>query len=80
MVGITIIKKIIRHKGNLKMKSLVFGIIGMGWGTAIWIAPLLQKNETTSGAYETGQNCGMVFGGILFVAGLLAVIRYFRTR
>ncbi len=53
----------------------IVGAIALVWGGALVLSHLfgLQRVEG-SGAYAAGQYTGLIFGGLLFVAGLYAVI------
>ena len=53
------------------MRNKVYGIIGVLWGGAIVGRKLLTDTPATgSSAYQAGQMGAVVFGAILFLAGL----------
>jgi hypothetical protein len=53
----------------------ILGAIALIWGGALLLSRLLGFSRVEgSGAYAAGQYAGLVFGGLLFVAGLYAVI------
>ena len=53
----------------------IVGAIALIWGGALILSRLLGFSRVEgSGAYATGQYAGLIFGGLLFVAGLYAVI------
>ena len=53
----------------------ILGAIALIWGGALVLSRLLGfSNVQGNGAYASGQNGGLIFGGLLFIAGLYAVI------
>lgn len=54
----------------------IVGAIALIWGGALLLSHFIGSSQIKGdGAYATGQYAGLVFGGLLFVAGLYAVIR-----
>ena len=62
------------------MKSLILGIIGVAWGGFVLGVQFFKEQEPAAGAYGAGQIGGLVLGGLLFAAGVWAVISYFKKR
>lgn len=59
------------------MKYLILGIIGIVWGAGIIVNGMLNGNpQTGNQVYQTGQNTGLIFGAILIVAGILAIVKW----
>lgn len=53
----------------------ITGAIALVWGAALLLSHVLGYRKVEgSGAYASGQYGALVFGGILFIAGLYAVI------
>ena len=53
----------------------IVGAIALVWGAALLLSHLLGFGRIEgSGAYASGQYGGLVLGGLLFAAGLYAVI------
>jgi hypothetical protein len=53
----------------------ILGAIALIWGGAVLLSRFLGFSRVEgSGAYAAGQYAGLIFGGLLFVAGLYAVI------
>ena len=52
------------------MRNKIFGAIGVIWGGAILFNWLTADAPTGSTAYQGGQTAAVVFGGVLFLAGL----------
>lgn len=53
----------------------IIGAIALVWGASVLLSNLLGfRRVEGSGAYAAGQYTGLVFGGLLFAAGLYAVI------
>jgi Mn2+/Fe2+ NRAMP family transporter len=53
----------------------ILGVIALIWGGALLLSRLLGYNRVEGvGAYAAGQYAGLIFGVLLFVAGLYAVI------
>ncbi len=57
------------------MRSRILGLIGVVWGAGILLSRLLRGPPQGGGAYPSGQVAGLIFGGILLVAGLLYLFR-----
>jgi hypothetical protein len=54
----------------------ILGAIALIWGGALLLSRLLGFSRIEgSGAYGAGQYLGLIFGGLLFIAGLYAVIK-----
>jgi len=54
----------------------ILGLIALVWGGALLLSHLSGARRIEGeGAYASGQYAGLAFGGLLFVAGLYAVIR-----
>jgi hypothetical protein len=54
----------------------ILGFVAFVWGAALLLSHLLGARRIEgSGAYASGQYAGLVFGGLLIIAGLYAVIR-----
>src|SRR5688500_1388625 len=54
----------------------ILGLIALVWGGAVLLSHLLGVGRIEGGdAYASGQYAGLAFGGLLFAAGLYAVIR-----
>jgi hypothetical protein len=57
------------------MRKLVFGGIGVVWGGAVLVYSFSGGGPRGGGgAYGAGQTAGTVFGGLLFVVGLIYCI------
>ena len=56
------------------MRNRIFGAIGVVWGGAI-VFTQLTKKTSAEGAYAQGLNFALVFGAVLFLAGLYYVIK-----
>jgi hypothetical protein len=53
----------------------IVGAIALLWGGGLLLSHLLGYSRIEgSGAYASGQYFALIFGGLLFVAGLYAVI------
>lgn len=52
------------------MRNRVFGGIGILWGGGVLIAAFARGGPQGAGAYGAGQTAGLLFGGLLLVAGL----------
>lgn len=65
---------------EISMKSLIFGIIGVIWGGFILISQFFRTQNPSAGAYGAGQMGGIILGGLLFIAGLWAIISYLKKR
>ena len=53
----------------------IIGAIAVIWGGALLLSRLLGYSRVEgSGAYAAGQSAGLIFGGLLLVAGLYALI------
>ena len=57
------------------MRNRIFGGIGVLWGGAILANWLLADTPSGSAAYNAGTTAGVVFGAIMFVAGLYYLFR-----
>ena len=57
------------------MRNRIVGGIGVVWGGAMLIYGLTQGEPQGQGAYATGQIGGLIFGGVLLVAGLYYLIK-----
>ena len=58
------------------MKNKILGWIGVIWGGLLllkFVVSLLSGERIGGGAYGAGQITGVIFGGLLFLAGLLAL-------
>ncbi len=61
--------------GGYAMRNYIFGGIGVVWGGAILLSYLLGFNQIRgNGAYSAGQYLGIIFGVLLFAAGIYALI------
>jgi len=56
------------------MRNLIFGAIGTLWGGLILLGTFLRGGPSGQGAYFTGQLLGLLFGVLLFGAGLYYLI------
>jgi len=53
------------------MRNKIFGAIGIIWGGAILLNWLMSNASTTgSAAYQGGHSAAVVFGAVMFCAGL----------
>lgn len=53
----------------------IVGAIALIWGGALLVSHLLGNSRIEgNGAYASGQYAALVFGGLLFAAGLYAVV------
>lgn len=53
------------------MRNKIFGAIGAIWGGLILLNGLMSNSSgSASGAYNSGQTGGLVFGGLLLVVGV----------
>ncbi len=57
------------------MKNKILGTIEVVWGGALLITGLMKNTSEASGAYASGQTVGLIFGGILLVAGIYTFTR-----
>lgn len=58
------------------MRNKVFGAIGMVWGGLILLSRLLgSSGDEGSAAYQAGSLTGLVFGGLIFLAGLYTFLK-----
>jgi hypothetical protein len=64
-----------RSQGDPSRRNLVFGVIGIVWGGLILISGPIRGGYHESGAFGQGMSAGLVFGGLLFVAGLYYFIK-----
>jgi hypothetical protein len=56
------------------MRNRILGGIGVAWGGAILVYMLIKGGPQGQGAYAAGQIAGMIFGGVLLLAGLYYLI------
>ncbi len=52
----------------------IVGVLAVLWGASIVISFFLRSAPGSSGAYAVGEYSGLVFGVLLFFAGLYATI------
>jgi len=52
------------------VRNKILGGIGVLWGGAIVVAQVLGQESQGSEAYQTGQTAALVFGVLMFAAGL----------
>ena len=52
------------------MKNIIFGVIAVLWGGAMMVDTILKGGFQGEGAYFAGQLGGLIFGVLLFFAGL----------
>ena len=52
------------------MRNKIFGGIGVVWGGAILLNWLTADTPTGSAAYQGGHTAAVVFGAVMFAAGL----------
>lgn len=57
------------------MRNRIVGAIGVIWGGAILLFGFLKGAPEGGGAYAQGQGAGLVFGALLFMAGLYFLIK-----
>ena len=57
------------------MRNRVFGAIGVIWGGAILASALFRSGPQGSGAYASGQIAGLVFGVLMFIAGIYYLLK-----
>lgn len=63
------------HTGEEMNRYRMVGAIALVWGGALLLSRLLGFSRVEGeGAYAAGQYAGLVFGALLFIAGLYAVI------
>jgi hypothetical protein len=56
------------------MRNLISGIVGLGWGGMILLCGFLRGGPQGEGAYRAGSVCGLVTGGLYFVAGAFCLV------
>jgi hypothetical protein len=59
------------------MRNLVLAIIVTVWGGAIVISAVVNGLPDTSTSYGTGRLAGILFGFVMFGAGVRHLIRHF---
>jgi len=52
------------------MRNKIFGAIGAIWGGGILVNWLLSNQSSANEAYQSGQNGAVIFGGLMFLAGV----------
>lgn len=52
------------------MRNKIFGGIGMLWGGAIVVRWFMVGSGAGNSAYQSGQNSAVLFGALLFGAGV----------
>jgi hypothetical protein len=52
------------------MRNFIFGIIGILWGGLILVGYLVRGAPSGDGAYKAGTMVALVFGALLFLAGI----------
>ncbi len=57
------------------MRNRIFGAIGILWGGAIVVNWLLSSPAPASQAYQVGQFGGVLFGALVFLAGLYYIFK-----
>lgn len=57
------------------MRNRIFGAIGIIWGGAILLNWLTARAPAGSGAYQSGSTAAVVFGAVMFGAGLYYFFR-----
>ncbi len=63
------------------MRNLIFGIIGILWGgTVLWRRLTGGTAESGDAAYDSGAKFGLIFGGLLVVGGIFAIVKYLKNR
>ena len=55
------------------MRHLIGGIVGLLWGGGILLMAFLRGGPQGEGAYRAGSICGIVTGGLFFVAGAFSL-------
>jgi hypothetical protein len=60
-------------KGALAMRNKVLGVIGIVWGGAMLVSFFMRGANLGGGAYAAGQLLGLIMGGVMLVAGVVAV-------
>ena len=60
------------------MRYLIFGSIGVLWGGFILLGYILKGGPEGDGAFLAGQFIGLLWGALLFGAGLYYAIRGMR--
>lgn len=64
-----------RSRGDASRRNRVFGVIGIVWGGLILISGPIRGGYQESGAFGQGRSAGLIFGGLLFAAGLYYFIK-----
>ena len=57
------------------MSNRIVGAIGVLWGGGILASHFLREQPQGQGAYAQGQTFGLVFGLLLFAAGLYYLVK-----
>lgn len=57
------------------MRNRVFGAIGVIWGGIVLLSVFTRGGPSGGGAYGAGQSAGLVFGALLFIAGLYYLVK-----
>ena len=52
------------------MKNRIVGVIGILFGGGILVSHFLRETPASGGAYGGGQIAGLVFGGVMLLAGI----------
>ena len=61
------------------MRNMIFGGIGVLWGSGVLLYSFLGRGERAGGAYGAGQAAGTVFGFLLLGVGLFYLISGIRN-
>ena len=63
------------------MRNLIFGIIGVLWGGLILLSAILRGTVgSTQTAYSSGNLAGTIFGVLLLLGGIYALLKWNKQR
>ncbi len=57
------------------MRNRIIGGIGILWGAGMLISFLIRSGSGEGGAYGAGQTMGLLFGVVMFGAGVYYVVK-----
>jgi len=57
------------------MRNRIFGVIGILWGGGVLLSFFMGSRDVGGGAYGAGQSAGLLFGAVMFGAGVYYVTK-----